>query len=62
MQDFFIQNLQAVGLYTESVQDLIEVLFHRMVENSYIFTVTCIDQSVVCIPSRKCFFFSFLDQ
>lgn len=32
MQDLFIQNLQAVGLYTESVQDLIEVLFDRIVE------------------------------
>lgn len=26
MQDFFIQNLQSVGLYTESLQQLLEVL------------------------------------
>lgn len=39
MQDLFIQSLQAVGLYTESVQDLIEVLFDRMFESMNILTI-----------------------
>lgn len=44
VQDLFIQSLQSVGLYTESVQEMLEVLFF------YFFIGDCLRYSIDNTP------------
>ena len=62
MQDLFIQSLQAVGLYTESVQELIEVLFDRMIESCNDLTISDLLFSLLSLYLHRNVLVSFLDQ